>query len=81
MDRLSPRRPRISIGSESPATPPSTPVASPSPKPDSGIRQSGQLLKQLSAVVGEGASSRHRFILHLYGHDISFSLNPPFHYN
>jgi len=60
MDRLSPRRPRISIGSESPATPPSTPVASPSPIPGSGTRQSGQLFKQLSAVAGEGASSRHR---------------------
>ena len=64
MDKLSPRRPRIRIGSEvgsdSPATPPTTPVASPSPRPDSGIRQSGQLIKQLSAVVGEGASSRHR---------------------
>ena len=63
MDLLSPNPTRISIGSNSPATPPSTPVASPSPKPDSEMTQSVRLFKQLSQVAGEGASTRHRLFL------------------
>jgi len=57
---LSPDRPRVSIGSMSPVTPPSTPVATPSPKAEREIRRSGKLLRQLKAVAGEGASTRHR---------------------
>ena len=60
MDMLSPDRPRVSIGSMSPVTPPSTPVATPSPKAEREIRRSGKLLRQLKAVAGEGASTRHR---------------------
>jgi hypothetical protein len=58
----SPNKPRISIGSNSPATPPSTPVASPSPKPGAELKQSSLLIKQLSEVAGEGASTRHRLV-------------------
>ena len=58
----SPNKPRISIGSNSPATPPSTPVASPSPKPGAELKQSSMLFKQLSDVAGEGASTRHRLV-------------------
>ena len=57
-----PYKPRISVTSNSPATPPSTPVAPVSPRPGSEFKQSSMLFKQLSDIAGEGASTRHRLV-------------------
>ena len=56
----SPNKPKIPIGSNSPATPPSNPVASPSPKHGAELKQSSMLFKQLSDVGGECAPIRRR---------------------
>ena len=63
---LSTSQDTAAMDGHTPGPPPTTPVAPHSPKLDRGMAQSGHLLKQLSAVAGEGASIRHRWVLILY---------------